>query len=116
MALTKGTAIAVASSVTTSQTTTGVSIATAYRATLGVSIVQVGAATTAATFNVQVSFDGGTDYFDVTGVVGAGTAAATYLWTVPLPDDASHVRIVFTAQAGGTSSTLSAEAGAITAL
>lgn len=116
MALTKGTSVQVATNTTTSQTTTGVSIADAYRATLGVKIVQVGTATTAATFIVQCSYDGGTDYYDVTGTVATGTAAATYLWSVPLPDDASHVRMVFAAQAGGTSSTLNAEAGKITAL
>jgi hypothetical protein len=115
MALTKGTAISVASGVTTTSTTTAASIASAYLTSLGVKIVQVGTATTVASFIIQVSFDGGTDYFDHTGSVAAGANAATYTWTVPLPDDATHVKIAFTAQAGGTSSTLSAEAGAITA-
>jgi hypothetical protein len=115
MALTKGTAIAVASGVTTTSTTTAADISTAYLANLGVKIVQVATATTAASFIIQVSFDGGTDYFDHTGSIAAGISAATYTWTIPLPDDATHVKIAFTAQAGGTSSTLSAEAGAITA-
>jgi hypothetical protein len=52
----------------------------------------------------------------VTGSIGTGTAAATYTWSIPLPETATHVRIVYTQQSGGTSSTLSAETGEVTAL
>lgn len=115
MALTKSSASHV-SGQTSSTTTTATDISAVYRAAIGVSIVQVGTATTAATFIVQVSFDGGTTYHDWTGPVGAGTAAATYTWAVELPDAANRVRLVYTAQSGGTSSTLSAIVGEVTAL
>ncbi len=101
---------------TTSTTTTATDISDAYRATIGVSIVQVGTATTAATFKVQVSQDGGTNYYDWTGDIAAGTAAATYTWEIELPDATNRVRLVYVQQAGGTSSTLAAVVGKVTAL
>jgi carbon monoxide dehydrogenase subunit G len=101
---------------TTSTTTTATDIGAIYRAMIGVSIVQVGTATTAATFRVQVSPDGGTNYYDFTGDIAAGTAAATYTWAVELPDASNRVRIVFVQQSGGTSSTLSAVVGELTAI
>lgn len=100
---------------TTSTTTTATDISNAYRASIYISIVQVGAATTAATVQIEVSTDG-TNYFDYGGVLTAGTAAATYEWVVQLPDDAQNVRLVFTQQSGGTSSTLSARVGEVTGI
>jgi hypothetical protein len=101
----------------TSGTTPAVSLSTVYRAALGVSIVQVGTATTAASFYVQVSHDG-TNYYDWAGSkqagIAAGTAADTYTWEIELPDGASNFQIVFAAQSGGTSSTLAATVGELT--
>lgn len=112
---------AVATNVTATNTTpTGVSVVDGYSKTLGVSIVQVGTASTVATWWAQVSFDGGSTYLDHAGTsqagIAAGTAANTYSWTVVLPSEATHVRVPFTAQAGGTSSTLNAVVGKVTAL
>lgn len=110
----------VASGIVVSCTTTGVSIVSGYTKELGVSVAQVGTASTAASWCAQISFDGGSTYYDHAGTsqagISAGTAAATYSWTVPLPATSTHVRLVFVQQAGGTSSTLNAQAGSITGL
>ncbi len=115
MALTKS-GVSHVSGQTTSTTTAATDISASYRSAIGVSIVQVGTATTAATFRVQVSQDGGTNYYDWTGDIAAGTAAGTYTWEVELPDAANRVRLVYVQQAGGTSSTLAATVGKVTAL
>lgn len=73
-------------------------------------IVQVGAATTAATFSVEVSVDVGSTYRALTAIT-APTAAGTYDWTIGIPDATTHVRIDYTAQSGGTSSTMDAQIG-----
>lgn len=116
MAFTIGSVVSVASGVTTTTTTPGVSIASVLPGrAVGVKIVQVGTATTAAKFKVQESYDGGTEYYDVTGEISAGTAAGTYTWgSIRVSDSATHVRIDNTAQSGGTSSTTSSQAGNIT--
>jgi hypothetical protein len=104
---------------TASTTTTGTDVSASYRTMIGVSIVQVGTATTAATFRVQCSPDGGTNYYDESGDIAAGTAAGTYTWgpdSAVIPDAATHVRLVYVAQSGGTSSTLSAIVGKVTTL
>lgn len=114
MALTKA-ATSAASGVTTTSTTTAVDTSNAYRSSLYYSMVQVGEATTAASMAVQVSPDGGTTYYDLIAVQ-FGEAADTYENVIELPDDTTRVRIAFTAQSGGTSSTLDAQVGEVTAL
>ena len=109
MALTKS-VVAVASGVTTTSTTTGVSIATAYRATLGVSVVVVGTPTVAASLIVQVSLDGGTDYYDHIGPISPGAlTAATYQIFLTATDaagntnsGAANAAFTFTIQAEGS--------------
>jgi hypothetical protein len=115
VALTKG-ATSIVSGQTTSTTTSAADVSDAYSPAVGVKIVQVGTATTAASFIVQVSFDGGTNYYDDGGPIAAGFAAATYTWVINLLPPVTNVRLVYTQQAGGTSSTLSAQAGEVTAL
>lgn len=114
MALTKG-ATTLASSVTTTSTTSAVDVSNAYRASVYASMVQVGTATTPAQLKVEVSPDGGTTWYDLTEFTYP-VAAGTYEHVIALPDDAQSVRLSFTAQSGGTSSTLNAQVGEITAL
>lgn len=114
MALTKATVSHLTAQTTTTATPTGTSIADAYRATAYIEIVQVGTATTAATVSVEVSPDN-TDWYSL-GTFSAGTAEDTYEWVVQLPDDAQYVRTPYTAQAGGTSSTLDVQIGKLTGI
>jgi hypothetical protein len=97
---------------TSSGTTNPISCSTDYIQEVYVSIVQVGTATTAASFSLQWSPDGSTYYAGQTFT--AGTAAATYTWTIAVPVTAEDVQIVYTAQSGGTSSTLTAQLGQLT--
>ena len=98
--------------VTTTQTSGAADVSTGYGGTVAVKIVQVGTATTAASFVVMVSPDGGTTYYDIpgTGSFQAGTAAGTYDFLVDIPIGATKVEVSFTQQAGGTSSTCTAQA------
>jgi hypothetical protein len=114
MALTKA-ATTLMNGVTTSTTSSAVDVSNSYSTTVGIEVVQVGTATTAASWKLNVSLDGGTDYF-VHAEASAGTAAGTYTWTVDLPMAATHVTLTSTAQSGGTSSTFDAEVGEVTAL
>ncbi len=76
-----------------------------------VSIVQVGTASTAAAFTLQFSPDGATYYSGQTYT--APTSASTTNWIIALPVTAEDVQIVYTAQSGGTSSTLTAQLGQV---
>jgi hypothetical protein len=97
---------------TSSGTTNPISCSSDYIQEVFVSIVQVGAATSAATFTVQASPDGSTYYSGQTYT--APTAAGTTSWTIAVPVTAESVQIVYTAQTGGTSSTLTAQLGQVT--
>lgn len=114
MAITKST-LSVLSAVTSTQTSSAVSLTDSYAADLYVSIAQVGTASTAATFQPQYSPDGGTTYYPG-ATYTAGTAASTYYWVVAIPADATHVKVAFTQQSGGTSSTCTAQVSKITSL
>lgn len=87
-------------------------VADGYEKDLGVKVVQVGAATTGAVVVVKQSPDG-TNWYTVT-TIRVPKAAGTYTWTVLVPRTADDVRLDFTAQVGGTSSTLSAVLGKMT--
>lgn len=101
---------------TTSTTTTATDISDAYEAEAYVQIVQVGAATTAATVQIEVSPDD-TNWYDEGGLLTAGTAAGTYEWApIPLPRTGQGVRVTFTQQSGGTSSTLRVDIGKVTGI
>ncbi len=99
-------------SATASGTTNPIACSSDYVQEVYVSIVQVSTATTAATFTVQWSPDGSTYYSGQTYT--APTAAATTNWVVAVPVTAEDVQIVYTAQSGGTSSTLTAQLGQVT--
>jgi hypothetical protein len=101
-------------SATASGTTNPISCATDYFQQIYVQIVQVGTATSAATFTPQSSPDGST-YFS-TQTYTAPTATGTYTWVIDVPVTAEGVQIVYTAQSGGTSSTLTAQLGQLTGL
>ncbi len=116
MAATKGyTTLTWASgSSTTSGTTNAVTVSTDYSQDAAIAIVQVGTATTAASFQVQYSFDGSTYYTLIT--ITAPTTAGTYYWTISLPVTAAYVEIVYGAQSGGTSSTLTGQVGDVSGI
>jgi hypothetical protein len=99
-------------SATASGTTNAITCSADYIQEVYVQIVQVGTATTAATFTVQWSPDGSTYYSGQTYT--APTGAATTAWAVAVPVTAESVQIVYTAQSGGTSSTLTAQLGTVT--
>ena len=82
-------------SATASGTTNPISCSGDYVQEVYVSIVQVGTASTAATFTVQWSPDGSTYYSGQTYT--APTSAGTTYWTVAVPITAEDVQIVYTA-------------------
>jgi hypothetical protein len=99
---------------TSSGTTNSISTSSDYAQQVFVSIVQVGTATTAASFTVQCSPDGST-YYNLTTLT-AGVSAATYNWIVDIPVTAESVQIVYSAESGGTSSTLTGQLGQVTSV
>lgn len=112
MALSKASAILI-NGATSTNTSSAADISASYETTAYTSIQQsTGAANTAATFKLQISPDGGNTYFD-TPTYSAGTAVATYYWTVSIPDDATNVKAVFT-QAGSNTSTCFCLIGKVT--
>jgi hypothetical protein len=118
MALTKTfTAVTWASgSATASGTSNAVDVSASYVSELDVQIVQVGTASTVASFTVEFSADG-TNFRAAIGPFSAGTTASTYKFgPITCPAGQSSVRVVYTAQSGGTSSTLTADVSRMTAL
>jgi len=108
MAVTKTPTTAL-NAVTTTQTSSAVDISAVDAATAYVKIVQVGTATTAATWTLQISPDASA-YYNV-GPFAADLPAGSYYWEVSIPSDAKGVKIDFTQQVGGTSSTITAQIG-----
>ncbi len=99
-------------STTTSGTCTAVSTATHYADTIYLTLVQVGVATTAATFTIWQSPDGTNYYAGPT--YSAGLTAATYTWEIALDPTCQSVQVAWTTQSGGTSSTITIQLGEIT--
>ncbi len=99
-------------STTASGTTTAVSTATHYADTIYLTLVQVGVATTAATFTIWQSPDGTTYYAGPTYT--AGLTAATYAWEIALDPTCQSVQVTWTTQSGGTSSTIAIQLGEVT--
>lgn len=105
--------------VATGVTTTSVSSAVAIpngqiRPVLTAQIVTVGTATTAAVLVVEVATNGtgggsGSNWTRMAPRSPEALTAATYSFVIPLPDAITGVRTDFTAQSGGTSSTLGAQ-------
>ena len=103
-------------SATASGTTNAVDVSDCYAAEVHVQIVVVGTASTAASFVVQFSIDN-SNYRSQFGPYAAGTAAATYRFPpIPIPPGVNSVQLVYTAQSGGTSSTLTADVSQLTAI
>ncbi len=119
MAITKSTTAVSAGtwqsgSVTASGTSLAVATSSDYADCVYITIVQVGTASTAATFNVQQSPDGSTFYAGATFT--AGLAAATYTWQIALDPTCEKVQVAWTTQSGGTSSTITIQLGQVTAV
>lgn len=118
MALSKTfTAVAgIPSSGTASGTSTSVDISGSYASEVDVQIVQVGTAGTIASFFVEFSADN-VNFRSTIGPFNAGNAASTYKFgPIICPAGQSYVRIVYTAQTGGTSSTITADVTRTTSL
>lgn len=98
---------------TASGTTNPVDCSGDYAQQLYYDLVQVGTATTAASIQVKVSPDGGTTWYLLTTVT-FGTAAGTYDGVIDIPITAKSVEVVYSAEAGGTSSTLTIQLGQVT--
>jgi hypothetical protein len=101
---------------TASGTSNAVDISASYASEVDGQIVQVGTATSVASFLVEFSADA-TNFRSSIGPFSAGLAAATYKFgPIVCPPGQSAVRIVHTAQGGGTSSTITLDVSRVTAL
>lgn len=105
MALTQAT-LSVLSAVTTTQTSSAQALGDLQ--SLYVFITVVGTPTVAAQFTPQYSPDGGTTYYNGPTYT-TPLIAGTYYYIINLPSDATHAKVVYTQQTGGTSSTLTAQ-------
>lgn len=114
MAISKS-AASVLSAVTTTQTSAAVDCSADYAQQLYAECVVVGTPSAGASIQVQVSPDGGTTYYSP-GVLSYTfpTAAGTYDVLIDLPVTATKIKLAYTAQTGGTSSTLTAQLGQVT--
>jgi hypothetical protein len=114
MAITKS-VLSVFTTTTTTATSSTQTISGAYAADYYISIVQTGTATTGATVQPSHSPDNGTTFYNGP-VYTAGLSAATYTWFVSIPSDATQTKLIYTTQAGGTSSVINAQISQITSL
>lgn len=105
---------ALLTAVITSQTSSAVDTSGDYADTVFASLVVVGTPSGSATFQVQISPDGGTTYYNYGPVYSAPLTAGTYNWAIGLDETAKKVQVVFAAQTGGTSGTFTAQTGQIT--
>lgn len=114
MAITKSNT-ALLTAVTTSQTSSAIPTSGDYADEVYVSIVVVGTPSGAASFFISWSPDNGTTYY-VSQTYSTPLVAGTYDWTISLPVTCTKVEITFVTQTGGTSSTLTAQLGQVTAV
>lgn len=114
MAISKS-ASSIFSSVTTSQTSSAVDCSTDYAQQIYVDVVVVGSPSAGATYQPQWSPDGGTTYYNGY-VYTVSTSAGTYDNVIDVPVTATKIKLVFVAQTGGTSSTINAQLGQVTAV
>jgi hypothetical protein len=116
MAATKGTGTSVLSAVTTTQTSSAIDVSGDNVDEIYVSLVVVGTPTTSANFAIQQSPDAGTTYYSGP-IYSAALTAGTYYWgPILLGMTCTKVKVSFTAQSGGTSSTLTAQLNKVTGL
>lgn len=118
MAATKGYATFTwaSGSATASGTTNAISTSAYYSAAVYVKVVVVGTPTGSFNFTIQQSPDGTNFYSGQT--FSAPLAAGTYYYGPPfltLDPSTESVQIVYTAQSGGTSSTLTAQISYVSA-
>lgn len=103
-------------SATASGTSNAIDISASYASEVDVQVVQVGTASAAASFTVEFSADA-TNFRASVGPFTAGLTAATYKFgPISCPPGQSSVRVVHTAQSGGTSSTITVDVSRTTAL
>ena len=116
MAATKSytTATWASGSATASGTTNTISTSTYYGMTWYVKMVIVGTPTSGGTFIVQQSPDGSTLYNGPTYTVPY--AAGTYYWEIALDPTCQLTDLIYVAEGGGTSSTLTAQLGYISGI
>jgi hypothetical protein len=100
---------------TSSGTTNPIDCSTDYAQQVYVSVAVVGSPSAGAAFYIAASPDGGTTYYSLPTYT-ASTTAGTYYWVIDVPVTATKVEIVYTAQTGGTSSTLVAQLGQVTGI
>lgn len=98
---------------TTTATSSAVDCSTDYAREAYVAITQTGTASSPATFYFQFSADG-TNYTYLSPTYSAGIAAATYYWQIPLPVGFKKVKMTYTQQSGGTSSSCTADLNEVT--
>lgn len=115
MALTKS-FTSIFSAVTATTTSAAIAVTTSYASEVYVNIVVVGAPTVGASFSIQCSADTST-YPSVIGPFSAGIVALTYNFPpIVIPPGTSDIKIAYTAQTGGTSSTINAQVSLVTSL
>ncbi len=107
MAITKGAGSVVIASTASTTTSSAIDTSGNYLTEVYGTVVVVGTATTGATIQIQVSHDAGTTYISPPSLLWtAGLAAATYTFLLWVPTTATRIKVTFTQQAGGTSSTV----------
>ena len=93
-----------------------VTLAASYRQSAFIrNINGTGSITAAATVRVQVRPQASVVWYELASFLFATTASLTETRVVPLPDDATGVRIDYTVPTGGTGHSVDAEFGQITA-
>jgi hypothetical protein len=116
MAATKGAGTSVIASTVSTTTSSAIDTSANDLTEVYGSVVQVGTATTAATIQIQVSPDAGTTYYSPTTLLWtAGLAAGTYPFVLWVPTTATKIKVTFTTQVGGTSSTVVCQLNTVTA-
>jgi hypothetical protein len=117
MAITKGTGTSVIASTASTTTSSAIDVSGNYLTEVYGSIVVVGTATIAATVQIQVSPDAGTTYYSPTTLLfTAGLVANTYNFIIMVPTSAGKIKVTFTQQTSGTSSTCVVQLNTVTAI
>jgi hypothetical protein len=117
VAITKGTGTSVIASTAATTTSSAIDVSGNYLTEVYGTVVVVGTATTAATVQLQISPDAGTTYYNLPTLLWtAGLTAATYTFFFPVPTTAGKIKVVFTQQSGGTSSTNVTQLNTVTAV
>jgi hypothetical protein len=105
-------------SATATGVTNAVDLSAAYVKAVYVKIAVSGSPTVGASFTVDLSADAGTTYLSRLGPFTAGLVDATtyYFGPIAIEPACSSVKVNYTAQTGGTSSTITLHVSRMTAL